>query len=201
MARRVIPLLDQGWALDSEAAPLVIASPVEDLERLAKGLADGDLDVVLEGRRRLQNQMTVELQRLVGEFVLGVEAAETLYQKIGRAIALGRKLMESEPPPHYIKQCADPYEFVNLIHHATEGLVRFVAAEINHARSELGQPVMNPALVEATVRAAAQDLRDALVLASDDGVDRMAELAVNYARLFDTGADVEISRRREDGNR
>jgi hypothetical protein len=191
VTRRVIPLLDREWQQDEEAPPLLMAGSIEEMQHLVQGLSQSDLEKVLEGRHRLQSQMTAELQRLVGEFVLRVESASTLYEKIGQAFAVGRKLEESRPPQHYIEQCADPPSFVQLISTATEGLKRFMAAEINHARVAAGQPPMAPATVEACVGVGATDLHESMEMAAIDSIDRTARLAVKFARLFETGVDVE----------
>jgi hypothetical protein len=191
MARRLIPLVDHDWRLDEAVAPFAVSAPADATDRLAQGLADGNIDVVLEGRRRLQNQMVAELHRLVGEFVMGVETADTLYQKVGRAVSLGRKLLESEPPAHYVKQCVDPDGFERLCEAAADALVHFTASAINRARADAGEPPLPAA--EEWVRLAVTEIREALELQDADGTDRMAELALRFANTFNTGAHVEVA--------
>ena len=188
MSRRIVRLPDRGDTDGARAlAPVPVVTPLDEMRTLASALEalnpDATAAVLDSGRRRLQQAIVDELHRLVGELVTEVSLAATTRERIGRAIAFGTTFMDSRPPDHILAQCSDPEAVVDRCAAACSAIVRYLGAELAATRRRSEQaPLPDP---ESWVRDAIDDLRDALALAQEDGVDRRATLRVQLQRTFE----------------
>jgi hypothetical protein len=195
--RGVIELSDRGWfPHDDDDLPIELPSPLEQMERLAKSIAQrrsGSVESLLdEGRHHLQRVAVHELHRLAGELVAEVSLAETPRARLGRAIAGGAKLLEARPPDHVMSQLADLDAFVARCRAVCRGLVSFVAASINAALIERGEEPM--ANAEPWIEECAQELHLALAGTVVDGIDRKAQLALLFAKTLKLPKEEETGR-------
>jgi hypothetical protein len=157
-----------------------------EMDRLAAALTRGDreatADVLAQGRRRLQQIAVDELHRLVGELITEVTLAEDAREKVGRAIALGARLIDSQPPDSVVTQCADPAMFVVRCRAACASLVTFLTGALEEAMTRDEVAPFDSA--REWVIAAIDDLKLALARTSDDGLDRKSGLAVSLVRAL-----------------
>lgn len=178
---RVVPFPDDAGVIheDDDAAPVLPATPVDEMRRVAEALATGDdagATAVLERTRRaLQVAATDELYRLVGRLVTEVAMARTPREKVGRAVAEGSRLIGSRPPRHVVEQLSDPSAFVDRCVAAYRAIVVFLGEQLNTARHQAGLPRLdNPGLwIEAAIESVLLAVDEAAV----DGLERKTAIA------------------------
>jgi len=110
-------------------------------------------------RRQLQALVEGELHRMVGELVLEVSSQRGFQAKAGRARVLGSALLESLPPDDVLGEMADSEQFVTRFRAVGDGLITFLAGELNRGREADGGRPLAPVLARRQVEACVQELR------------------------------------------
>ena len=158
-------------------------------DRLAQALAARDhaaLESLLgAARRKLQEELEGELYRLAGELVTEVSRQPTLRDKVGRAVSLGAVFLSQLPPQRVLAELEDSELFLSRCRAACEGVITFLAGELNRGLEADGLAQLPPEVATLWVHEAVDHLRISLQLTEEDGVARRAKLASWFTQQFE----------------
>jgi len=189
--RRVVALPVHGWEPPEsiDDAPVVSppATPLAEIEALARAMtaenAVDAADIMRRGGEHLRHAIVDELHRRIGALIVAVAQAETVRDKLGRALAHGERLLSLPVSTDIVSRCDDPVQVAAEVRAACDGLVTFLAAELERSLTAVHAPV--PRDCRAWVMRSIDHLRHALAYTEDDRLDHRARLAVYLAAELD----------------
>lgn len=157
--------------------------------RLAAALEKEDAGALAEivgaARRQLQTELESELNRLVGEIVIEVSRQPALRDKVGRAISLGASFLQSLPTTRVLRQLEDQPAFMERCRSACDGVITFLAGELNRGLEAGGAAALPDSVARLWVKDCIEHLQIALEKTEEDGVDRRTQIALWFVGQFD----------------